>query len=210
MRGTLERDSLRGDGPGIIPAYAGNTGRRPALCAGVGDHPRVCGEHAKLFCCDQPAAGSSPRMRGTQVPASPPDQYIGIIPAYAGNTVFKGKESKVIWDHPRVCGEHVSTTKQTLKGVGSSPRMRGTPRASTSTKSAMGIIPAYAGNTVRSRASLSPCRDHPRVCGEHGIAVACAEVAQGSSPRMRGTLLRVHALALVGGIIPAYAGNTIN
>ena len=86
MRGTPGRIVKCEGCGGIIPAYAGNTGRRPALCAGVGDHPRVCGEHAKLFCCDQPAAGSSPRMRGTRGSGCGNHQFIGIIPAYAGNT----------------------------------------------------------------------------------------------------------------------------
>ena len=35
--------------PGIIPAYAGSTGARPAACPVYRDHPRVCGEHESLL-----------------------------------------------------------------------------------------------------------------------------------------------------------------
>ena len=31
----------------------------------------------------------------------------GIIPAYAGSTYSTYQRSVVIWDHPRVCGEHL-------------------------------------------------------------------------------------------------------
>ena len=30
----------------------------------------------------------------------------GIIPAYAGSTWSPGAPSALLWDHPRVCGEH--------------------------------------------------------------------------------------------------------
>ena len=31
----------------------------------------------------------------------------------------------------------------------------------------VGIIPAYAGNTVAQYASMAVTGDHPRICGEH-------------------------------------------
>ena len=51
-----------------------------------------------------------------------------------------------------------------------------------------GIIPAYAGNTPLPKAETVDLTDHPRVCGEHDGAEACALFDEGSSPRMRGTL----------------------
>ena len=51
-------------------------------------------------------------------------------------------------------------------------------------------------------------RDHPRVCGEHSIAHVPWHVAQGSSPRMRGTRPFAFSRQSRVGIIPAYAGNT--
>ena len=54
-----------------------------------------------------------------------------------------------------------------MKVQGSSPRMRGTPFRITEINWQIGIIPAYAGNTlIFTRASIRR-RDHPRVCGEH-------------------------------------------
>ena len=50
--------------------------------------------------------------------------------------------------------------------------------------------------------------DHPRVCGEHVTAEVNHYLNQGSSPRMRGTLLVMSNQRKHDGIIPAYAGNT--
>ena len=86
--------------------------------------------------------------------------------------------------------------------------MRGTPIPRIFGTLFDGIIPAYAGNTTTRSARKSATRDHPRVCGEHLVVGGEAVTSAGSSPRMRGTRVdRVHG-DFVGGIIPAYAGNT--
>ena len=71
---------------GIIPAYAGNTDEERADADEHGDHPRVCGEHVLRQERFLAMAGSSPRMRGTQLHSLHSRRRIGIIPAYAGNT----------------------------------------------------------------------------------------------------------------------------
>ena len=86
--------------------------------------------------------------------------------------------------------------------------MRGTHDRQTSIPIVIGIIPAYAGNTRwRARESCA-ARDHPRVCGEHGNFDLTGIAGKGSSPRMRGTLVRSERGLDAEGIIPAYAGNT--
>ena len=94
----------------------------------LGDHPRVCGEHFVPTIMGSVSLGSSPRMRGTHnIPIAHIPRY-GIIPAYAGNTRCMMRHCSANRDHPRVCGEHLPDTLTTSKPVGSSPRMRGTPR----------------------------------------------------------------------------------
>ena len=92
--------------------------------------------------------------------------------------------------------------------MGSSPRMRGTRLKGSYHMPTFGIIPAYAGNTCPKLAASMLHRDHPRVCGEHTASTQVLRRSLGSSPRMRGTLLRVRAERQSTGIIPAYAGNT--
>ena len=49
----------------IIPAYAGNTDKTIEKLNNAKDHPRVCGEHLKIYRRILMCIGSSPRMRGT-------------------------------------------------------------------------------------------------------------------------------------------------
>ena len=147
-------------------------------------------------------------MRGTQPSCFSATRDDGIIPAYAGNTEYERSLCPMCGDHPRVCGEHIRFMSWRSTRPGSSPRMRGTQSCPQSAISTRGIIPAYAGNTRRTRYWQMHGRDHPRVCGEHtGIKVG-GMMGEGSSPRMRGTRFRVGNTWRVVGIIPAYAGNT--
>ena len=152
--------------------------------------------------------GSSPRMRGTQRQSFCCDLRIGIIPAYAGNTMAVMFSSMEVRDHPRVCGEHWFRPAGDCTIQGSSPRMRGTPRYKALGNSMAGIIPAYAGNTWLRSIKTCRARDHPRVCGEHLIDSSLLAACFGSSPRMRGTPACCRMRVTRSWIIPAYAGNT--
>ena len=134
---------------GIIPAYAGNTRNDMYLMKTQWDHPRVCGEHVVELPNVYLMKGSSPRMRGTLYLIPLDETPLGIIPAYAGNTDCLGSKRWRTRDHPRVCGEHYAPNNSFSCLEGSSPRMRGTPSVVTVDSFEAGIIPAYAGNTVR-------------------------------------------------------------
>ena len=88
MRGThVDRIGLLSH-LGIIPAYAGNTHRMRHPYPTSGDHPRVCGEHRLFNGVPTSVPGSSPRMRGTPIVIIIILVKYGIIPAYAGNTLY--------------------------------------------------------------------------------------------------------------------------
>ena len=106
-------------------------------------------------------------MRGTRGDTAPVLVEDGIIPAYAGNTEFHLTISLKSRDHPRVCGEHSMNAANPSGSTGSSPRMRGTLDYLTGLAKSVGIIPAYAGNTVIEDPGETFSEDHPRVCGEH-------------------------------------------
>ena len=149
MRGTLALSIMGIIGPGIIPAYAGNTTQRVTGLDSVRDHPRVCGEHLGLRTERKLKPGSSPRMRGTRAVSKFDTLQSGIIPAYAGNTCERHCPASRYRDHPRVCGEHILDVFAVVLFRGSSPRMRGTPHRQSVFRHGAGIIPAYAGNTLR-------------------------------------------------------------
>ena len=93
--------------------------------------------------------------------------------------------------------------------LGSSPRMRGTPKTRPFRDEQFRIIPAHAGNTPVSRSSACTNGDHPRACGEHVSHIYVPDVTEGSSPRMRGTLCIMALCKQLCRIIPAHAGNTL-
>ena len=71
------------------------------------------------------------------------------------------------------------------------------------------LIPAYAGKTGMMTASQTTPAAHPRVCGENdGLTVEGIGVP-GSSPRMRGKPRRHRIQHRSSGLIPAYAGKTL-
>ena len=148
-------------------------------------------------------------MRGTLTVEHVLHMVEGIIPAYAGNTCHERFASFATRDHPRICGEHCLVHFVPPWLMGSSPHMRGTHESLRRVLDVHGIIPAYAGNTSSTRLAVSPCRDHPRICGEHSLVNVVHWLTWGSSPHMRGT----HRFLVFGesvcGIIPAYAGNTM-
>ena len=167
MRGTRVMQCDNRACGGIIPAYAGNTIQMRKAIFNNRDHPRVCGEHPWYL-------------------TSTPSGW-RIIPAYAGNTPKRRSVAPRSRDHPRVCGEHRPAISKLTRALGSSPRMRGTPSGHIQTDTRLGIIPAYAGNTISHGVRYAGLRDHPRVCGEHPQTTLRFLYTVGSSPRMRGT-----------------------
>ena len=93
----------------ITPADAGKTRNTFARCAGGKDHPRGCGENGYFFPHLAVIMGSPPRMRGKL------DRCMGaaaarrITPADAGKTRELRAVAAILEDHPRGCGENLST-----------------------------------------------------------------------------------------------------
>ena len=125
-RGTLLSVCLTVCWQGIIPACAGNTRFLLLRYRRTRDHPRMRGEHKMwLMVCFIPR-GSSPHARGTQDVVDGLFHSEGIIPACAGNTCSRIARPTVRRDHPRMRGEHVSTSVRSWNHSGSSPHARGT------------------------------------------------------------------------------------
>ncbi len=113
----------------FIPAWAGNTAQGLHRPLAWPVHPRVGGEHG-ISSADLPGVfGSSPRGRGTLVPAADGLGLSRFIPAWAGNTWAYLSGSRARSVHPRVGGEHQRRPNGNVDCVGSSPRGRGTLHA---------------------------------------------------------------------------------
>src|SRR5690625_1936647 len=91
---------------------------------------------------------------------------------------------------------------------GSSPRVRGTRLPRPALLFAHRFIPAGAGNTAARSYAVSTIPVHPRGCGEHDCHHIDHLNISGSSPRVRGTLMRRLQVFPLPRFIPAGAGNT--
>ena len=114
-----------------------------------------------------------------------------------------------ITDHPRIRGEHVGDGAPEGRPGGSSPHTRGAQPVQEWHELRRGIIPAYAGSTLVEYYRNNGFRDHPRIRGEHLRDTIIDAQQKGSSPHTRGAPRRRSARRCPWGIIPAYAGSTL-
>ena len=173
-----------------------------------GDHPRIRGEHLPMDSPSLAPIGSSPHTRGAPSAYQCTTSRAGIIPAYAGSTARPERPNLPPEDHPRIRGEHMAAPMVRGVSMGSSPHTRGALVSHAVALEVSGIIPAYAGSTVLLATARSPCRDHPRIRGEHKHGGLDMVRRMGSSPHTRGAPRGAGPGDARKGIIPAYAGST--
>ena len=170
VRGKVHVGRRRGLGMGIIPAGAGKSssalawgmkvwdhpagagksGARLGLGGCARDHPRGCGEKPPSSASMDEPSGSSPRVRGKAIGEDCDGGGAGIIPAGAGRRPPGSERSPAARDHPRGCGEKLSTPASVSASRGSSPRVRGEEGFGIVKRDAVRIIPAGAGRRCRS------------------------------------------------------------
>ena len=110
--------------------------------------------------------------------------------------------------HPRARGEQVAPLAVFAHFGGSSPRTRGTGMISGSLIARSRFIPAHAGNRVTVGKLSQWIAVHPRARGEQSADARAGALADGSSPRTRGTVVLHRAIGQHGRFIPAHAGNS--
>ncbi len=126
-RGAPLRSTGRVERKGLIPAHAGSTTRFVPLRLRQRAHPRSRGEHLWLHSVVCRYEGSSPLTRGALPSMNQKGGWLGLIPAHAGSTPFRGPSGLVLTAHPRSRGEHRFAAASKTSSTGSSPLTRGAP-----------------------------------------------------------------------------------
>ena len=106
-----------------------------------------------------------------------------------GKVLCMVKQPEMERDHPRVCGEKLSSAIAEAMP----------PR----------ITPACAGKSKRRGGALALEEDHPRVCGEKLLCRITYGSPQGSPPRVRGKEEIIGIPANIVRITPACAGKRL-
>ena len=192
----------------ITPACAGKSSLACCFWCVHRDHPRVCGEKLPPGRHGRCAAGSPPRVRGKAAAEILSLAAAGITPACAGKSLSKLRRRAGTRDHPRVCGEKMSTFFFWQNRAGSPPRVRGKVICSRFAMPCRGITPACAGKRGSQPPGAKGAGDHPRVCGEKTFNRREVWRITGSPPRVRGKDGRPVPLHALPGITPACAGKS--
>ena len=172
---------------GFPPPVRGMPARTAFFCFSIGSPPHTPGKSALpldgnlslrstphmrgtvLFCVipvGMPPHGSPPPVRGKGGRVTFTLSLSGITPAYAGKrSVTKPRRTKRT-DHPRPCGEKLSTKDFIAPPSGSPPRVREKVEDKVREYKAQRITPACAGKSVFAQNFMENSKDHPRVCGE--------------------------------------------
>ena len=153
----------------ITPAYAGKRNANAVKYNFYKDHPRLCGEKTTTAAPATRRAGSPPPMRGKGKMAVQVNRETRITPAYAGKSNILLDSVRVMWDHPRLCGEKPTGYYTAEDMEGSPPPMRGKVCVFRCPFIQNGITPAYAGKRWQKAFIEAVYRDHPRLCGEKNI-----------------------------------------
>ena len=171
-------------------------------------HPRVGGENGRRSRTWRRRCGSSPRGRGKLSSAIARYRSVGLIPAWAGKTLQGSTAEELTAAHPRVGGENAFGNLYMPRVNGSSPRGRGKHTRARSSSRVAGLIPAWAGKTLRCSRGQGRPPAHPRVGGENNLDATHRRSAPGSSPRGRGKRPCRDVERGERGLIPAWAGKT--
>ena len=109
MRGKPQMPRTRNADARITPADAGKTAACPLSGAHGRDHPRGCGENHHPPVRHHRRGGSPPRMRGKHTAGLWIKNSNRITPADAGKTLQVSFSCFTSRDHPRGCGENLTT-----------------------------------------------------------------------------------------------------
>ena len=157
--------------------------------------------------CGFTRSGSAPRVRGTDRESGRRVARARFSPACAGNGRYDRSETKGCAVQPRVCGERATWATYSGPSGGSAPRVRGTGRHGPAGLGRGRFSPACAGNGHAESSRAMAKAVQPRVCGERGLRSDRCGHANGSAPRVRGTVPAVAVAAFVNRFSPACAGN---
>ena len=172
---------------GLSPRVRGNHRLDKSRSSTV--YPRVCGGTLSVMPATRFITGLSPRVRGNREVALVGPHCRGSIPACAGEPRCSSPNTRRTWVYPRVCGGTVRSTASNVPTGGLSPRVRGNPGCQRGIPSALGSIPACAGEPAQSLTHLSYATVYPRVCGGTVKWDLSAPTVAGLSPRVRGNHL---------------------
>ena len=213
-RGSAPRVRGTGINKGLVtwalrfsPARAGNGSSEHTKEHVRSVQPRACGERVASYCASASAAGSAPRVRGTDNNGGECLMVARFSPARAGNGLAGAASQYHCPVQPRACGERIKCQAACTAWVGSAPRVRGTEWSRHRLAARVRFSPARAGNGSCGLRTDAASPVQPRACGERPKKQRVRFQNVGSAPRVRGTGMVGGCSIEDGRFSPARAGN---
>ena len=172
-----------------IPAWAGEPAAWSWNTRLSKVYPRVGGGTASVISCARPGGGLSPRGRGNHSYNGRDKDWLGSIPAWAGEPVSPSAAMPLEPVYPRVGGGTLPRGALVPHCTGLSPRGRGNRGGAHWKTQAIGSIPAWAGEPSVFPNRTAVKRVYPRVGGGTAQAESEGRSMKGLSPRGRGNRL---------------------
>ena len=130
---------------GLIPAGAGQMFVSSRILPAAPAHPRRCGADMNEQARAAAEEGSSPQVRGRFLCPTAAPLAARLIPAGAGQILFRAGRAPVGEAHPRRCGADFTSGNIHTILQGSSPQVRGRLLGVVGNHIPKGLIPAGAG-----------------------------------------------------------------
>ena len=166
VRGNPRPGRGRGDDGGSIPARAGEPPTSGSIRAGSRVYPRTCGGTATTVSPASSSMGLSPHVRGNLFPLDCRVADVGV--------------------YPRTCGGTAIGSAANAGVSGLSPHVRGNQVRDMQGPTALGSIPARAGEPAAAARYCWMSRVYPRTCGGTATCISSTEPRSGLSPHVRG------------------------
>ena len=208
-RGNREPREVSRENRRSIPAHAGEPFSPGVKDVKLAVYPRPRGGTAVPSRRQALSSGLSPPTRG-----NPYSRWSGrrggrSIPAHAGEPAIGVGDGTLSAVYPRPRGGTPSVNPQPAPVQGLSPPTRGNPHAIHYEVTAVGSIPAHAGEPPRRRLTLSRIRVYPRPRGGTCAASSIVFADRGLSPPTRGNPRPRGQARASSRSIPAHAGEPI-
>ncbi len=208
VRGRREAHRLLGPLRGNTPAGAGTTQGEQSSERKEWEHPRGCGDDARLQLSAPAKGGTPPRVRGRPPGRSRSWTRCRNTPAGAGTTLSARNAAPEKPEHPRGCGDDVKRDRVESSWLGTPPRVRGRRGGDIGGPRGEGNTPAGAGTTLGLGSGSCQLAEHPRGCGDDVPGRSRPDRRRGTPPRVRGRPTRAVPVLHRRGNTPAGAGTT--
>ena len=204
--GSLPDCVLAIGGDGSIPTCVGQPISFLQTTWIIGVYPHVCGAAGTLMTPTPQHQGLSPRVWGSPMAISVAKIGVGSIPTCVGQPVCVRHLICFSWVYPHVCGAAYVGICSRDKTEGLSPRVWGSHYLRHPPAALQGSIPTCVGQPCLATRSGNCRRVYPHVCGAAPDADEAGSNAEGLSPRVWGSPVKVRGRLGIQRSIPTCVG----